>query len=106
RVSLLDFAPTLAELVGLPVHPSVQGRSLLPFEGLDEDRQAFATAGDLREDAVLDGRWKLVEGVRGALLYDVEADPRETADLLAAAQPPAETEWLRGLLRQMRRAAA
>jgi arylsulfatase A-like enzyme len=108
-VQVVDVFPTALEHLGLPVPPGCQGRSLLrPF-----DREAvsewYAAANgfllqpqyrgrfdaDLRSIRV--GRWRLLEDERGRIeLYDVEADPRELAEVSAANSGVVES--LRGLL--------
>ena len=96
NVSLIDVAPTILDLVGFPVPEALDGRSLAPLcWAEDKEREPAATrdALDARPlilhrfengqhlwGAIL-GRWKLIEGPEGALLYDVQADPGETVDL-------------------------
>ncbi|MCB9899010.1 MAG: sulfatase [Planctomycetes bacterium] len=83
-VSSLDLAPTLLELLGLPVPPEMQGRSLLPFEGGHPARPRLSSGGEeLRMDAVLlDGR-KLVTRRRiPRQLYDLRDDPGEASNLI------------------------
>jgi len=91
----IDLAPTLAQLAGLEIPASVEGRSLVPL--LDQSEPAW------REDflveqppyrkqytyaAVRTVRWKYVEnedeeGLRE--LYDLERDPNELDNLLVTA---------------------
>lgn len=95
QVELLDVAPTLLEMAGLPVPGSMQGRSLakqlrdgLP---LPEDRivrseyyAADPTLGNgSRATMVFDGRYKLVvyHGTELGELYDLAEDPGEHRNL-------------------------
>ena len=125
RVSLLDVMPTLAELLGISIPAGlgydVEGRSLVPyfrgepcpprpafaecgqsfFSKLIRRRTSFDVAGRFR--AVLSGDWKLIwtPGQTPDLeyeLYNVRADPDETADLYAPDHP--QVEELRRLLHE------
>ncbi len=98
---LIDLAPTLLELAGVPLDGGawMQGRSLLPrLRGRPgESHYAYAEAGyatDGRwQKAITDGRYKLIYashahdqrflGGRGQpfLLYDLAEDPGELRDL-------------------------
>ena len=109
-VSLVDVAPTLAELLTLPVDPDwlgqLEGRSLVPylrgerlpptpvfaesgqpyFPELLERRVRMNVGGRFR--AVIDGSHKLIwtpgqEPARAFELYDLDADPRELRDIAA-----------------------
>ncbi len=92
-VELVDLAPTLLDVAGLPRHPGMQGRSLWPMltgeAGLDEHRddvyceyynanQRYETPAHLT--MVRAERHKLVvaHGHSTGELYDLEADPNET----------------------------
>jgi hypothetical protein len=93
-VSLVDLAPTVLELVGLPA--SGRGRSLAPlWRGAAEPRPAFVEGQNvraLRADgwAYLrrdDGRLRGADGRRRVVdeeLYDLAADPEQHHDLVAA----------------------
>jgi arylsulfatase A-like enzyme len=110
-VSLIDLAPTLLELAGVPVEArdALQGRSLVPViegrEPVDPSQPIFLfrqhyergfdsgvpVAGE--QYAVRLGDWKLIlgpeEGTRQ--LFDVARDPRERRNL-AAEQPERAAE--------------
>lgn len=83
--SLIDVAPTILELAGLPPPPSWQGRSLLAGRaGVARffTDHAFLQVG-LRQD-----RWKFIHeiGPDRARLYDLDRDPGERNNV-AGAQP-------------------
>lgn len=114
RVSLVDVAPTVLELLGVAAPPEftsrVEGQSLTPWMRHDPPpaRPVFAESGHaffpeavkrrVRNDldgnfrgVVLDG-WKLIwtPFQKGALeweLYDLRADPHETHDLWREDHP-------------------
>jgi arylsulfatase A-like enzyme len=92
RVSTLDVAPTILELLGLPALPGDgpgDGRSLAPLlrgevDTLPERDFVHAVMPDgplslLR--ALVRGRSKLIEGIGVSELYDLVLDPREQRDL-------------------------
>ncbi|HVS17220.1 MAG TPA: sulfatase [Planctomycetota bacterium] len=84
----IDLAPTLLELVGLPVPSVFQGRSLVPLvrgEPLEETVVVSATAWrGIDLVCARKGRWKLiVDRADGSeQLFDLVEDPGETRDLL------------------------
>ena len=99
--SLIDIAPTLARLGGLPPPPDWRGTSLLE---LDRERTLFVFQCDAKLErsaiAILSGDKKLL--VRGDLetpvgAYDLRVDPGERRDLLAD-----EPGWERELLERHR----
>ena len=94
-VGLLDVAPTLVEIAGMPVPERMQGRSLLPIltgatspdhhrefvrceyrDAVDLPNATFATMYRER-------RWKLItyHGLHLGELYDMENDPDEFTSL-------------------------
>ncbi len=88
---LLDLFPTLCDLVDLPTPETVEGRSLAPIirdepDAAGYDNLFFAYMNCQR--AVRDERWKLVEyfgsAERVTQLFDLAADPWETANLASA----------------------
>jgi arylsulfatase A-like enzyme len=79
-VSLVDTAPTVLDLLGLPIPRSYQGGSLL--EG--QSRMAlFCTDYTLGLLGLRDGRWKLIHELESgrSRLYDLAADAAERHDL-------------------------
>ena len=104
RRSHVDLAPTILELMGVPVPADMQGQSLVPeLEGATpESREPILT--ELSEDthnpprrALLAGDWKLIGFERGRYqLFDLAKDPGETRDLAESA--PAELARMKGLM--------
>jgi len=97
RVSLIDFAPTLAELTGGPPLPHWRGRSLLhPADG----RTIFAFQANRGRPGstlavIADGRkWmgyddlEDVRAGRAHAAFDLERDPGEVESLLGSADWP------------------
>ncbi len=81
--SLLDLAPTVADLLALPAPEGWQGVTLLdgaPRAALFFTDYAVGLLGHR------DGRWKLIHEVDSgrSKLFDLEADPGETRDLSGA----------------------
>jgi len=116
-VRTVDLLPTIAQLLGLPVPPGIDGTSLLP--AIDEDRDlalsAYGEAGrsfpGIDRDVYLPGvagkwrmlrtrDWKLIhipDGNAGIdRLYHLAPDPGEFADV--ADQHPERVAELRRLL--------
>ena len=81
-VSLVDTAPTILDLLGLPVPGGYQGRSMLEsVPGM----ALFFTDYSRPLLGLRDGRWKFVyelDTARGRL-FDMERDPAETTDVSA-----------------------
>ncbi|MCU0224977.1 MAG: sulfatase [Acidobacteria bacterium] len=97
RVGLIDLAPTLAELLGLPF-PEARGRSLVPWVRPTAPPPRPREAAIYEIESVFPARaygWAPLFGaVQGTLkfvdaprpeLYDLARDPRETTNLLDAA---------------------
>jgi arylsulfatase A-like enzyme len=101
-VDNLDVVPTLLDYLGVPGE-GLDGVSLRPAIENDRpvQRLAFGNQGDTR--TVTDGAWKLSYDLISdrVRLFDLAADPGETADL--AAKRPEEARRLEAvLLRWMR----
>jgi len=82
-VSLVDVAPTILDLMGLPAAAGYQGRT-----ALDPDPRLalFFTDYSLGLLGLRDGPWKLVHELESgrSKLFDLQKDPRETRDLAAS----------------------
>jgi arylsulfatase A-like enzyme len=81
-VSLLDTAPTLLDLIGLPIPASYEGSSMLDGRA----RMAlFFTDYSLPLVGLRDGPRKFIHDLRSgrSRMFDVELDPDETIDLSA-----------------------
>ncbi len=102
-VSLIDLPPTLLEAAGVPVPPSMQGRSLLPClrsrEAGWRDEVYIEISETQSARALRTHRWKFVVSVQGAdvarattepswpvyteeALYDLAADPHEFVNVI------------------------
>ena len=103
---LLDLFPTLCDLAELPIPETVEGKSLMPAIGEPASTIRttlhFAYKGVQR--AVRAGKHKLIEyaagGKRHTQLFDLEADPYETANLVTR---PEHTETVASLREELRR---
>jgi arylsulfatase A-like enzyme len=93
-VGLIDVAPTLLDLAGLPIPASFSGRSLRAVISGDDDgawleeRPLYVDAPLVKSDvaALRRGPWKLIRSGRRSELYHLGDDPGETRDL-ASRQP-------------------
>jgi arylsulfatase A-like enzyme len=85
-VSLIDTAPTVLDLLGVPVPDGYEGRSLLDGQ---THMALFCTDYSLGFLGLRDGRWKCIHELESgrSRLYDLEADPGERQDL--STQEPA-----------------
>ena len=102
---LIDVAPTILDFLHLPAPPSFAGRSLL--KALDSGKASSPAAvyseSDYSHDAfgwaslrsLRAGKYKYIDAPRPEL-YDLEADPRERRNAIAAH--PAEARSLRDQL--------
>ena len=115
-VALLDVAPTLLDLAGLPVPAEFQGRSLRGLLSGSDDGAWLAERALLSKPPTRGAaRWRCGAARRSscsrratarAELYDLAADPGETRDLAAerperAAALRAELEaWVKQLHRE------
>ncbi len=99
-VSLIDVVPTILEMIGLPIHEGIQGRSLLPL--LAEGGGNGALPGRVihaeldRLYASIRGEEKLIWDTAGGRieLYETSADPEELRDL-SGARVPARAELMK-----------
>lgn len=89
---LLDIAPTIADVLGIPKArtPTFRGRSLLEVSAGGTDRPPRAllcrTVGPQPHYALVGPRYKYMYNMRGAdeQLYDLSRDPGERTDILQA----------------------
>lgn len=87
-VGLIDVTPTLVAAAGLPPLPELRGRSLLAVEPgsrptYSETWSTFIHFGWSELLSAVDGRFHYIAGPKPEL-YDLDADPAETTDLLAS----------------------
>jgi arylsulfatase A-like enzyme len=84
RVSLVDLAPTLLEMLGVPRIEQFQGHSLLPLlAGQEGPRPVFSEKGGAGAALIVGDRKVIVTRRRGgerAELYDLDRDPSEHHD--------------------------
>ena len=85
-VQLLDVAPTVLDLLRIPIPKTFEGRSLL---GLirGEEAEPRGIASEIRNlSSRVEYPWKLIEEQRGEItvraLFNLETDPFETRDVL------------------------
>ncbi len=91
--TMLDVAPTPAEMAGSPRLDQAEGDSLAAVirGGLSKDRTYFYNGLNMRLFAVREGKWKLHVATYSQLglkyfedpmplLFDVDADPGETTN--------------------------
>ncbi|HEV8321368.1 MAG TPA: sulfatase [Myxococcota bacterium] len=87
-VETLDVLPTLMAAAHVSVPPTAQGRDLGPLARAATEVRYVRPAFSFHLDwwrAVRIGVWKLhLRGGKGALLYDLEADPGEKTDVSAS----------------------
>jgi choline-sulfatase len=91
QVQQVDVAPTILDLLGLPVPPVVEGRSLAPWilgdaAGDEPEAEAYSWLDQhgFRAASVTTPAWRLIEDRApnpGRALYDRRADPGERRDL-------------------------
>lgn len=96
----LDVLPTLLECAGVPVPPSVQGRSLLPvLQGASDDVRDSAITEARGWKALRTERYRYVCESSGAEhLWDLERDPGEYCDVAADPDYASALAGLRGQL--------
>jgi len=78
--SLIDTAPTVLDLLGLPIPSTYQGRSLLDSQS---GMALFCTDYSLGLLGLRDGRWKCIHEVDSGrtMLFDLREDSDEKTDL-------------------------
>jgi signal transduction histidine kinase/arylsulfatase A-like enzyme len=103
----IDVAPTILELLDMPIPEKVEGRSLVPLifgEEAGAERYGVAELGDRSIVSLVTREWRLLKNTRdGAVeLYRVVEDPDDQRDL-ADAEPEVLAE-LEQLLEEWRAA--
>jgi len=106
QVRIVDLMPTLLELVGLDIPPTVQGHSLvqlargnhLELAALSETWYPRQHFGWSELTAIRDGRYTFIAAPNREL-YDRQADPGETRNLAAIA--PGRADALERNLREL-----
>jgi len=96
RVSLIDLAPTILEMLSIPPDAQFQGRSLLDrVEPVESSRPVFSEFPLGNRLALVERDQKLMRTQDHEELYDLRRDPEERNDLLRAetagspaARPP------------------
>ncbi len=91
-VYLFDIFPTLFEMIGLPVPPTVDGKSLVPVlkdpKRKMRDGMVYGYRHYMR--ALRTTRWKFIrynaKGVQNRQLFDIVADPWEMKNLAEIAE--------------------
>jgi arylsulfatase A-like enzyme len=101
---LIDIAPTVCGLLGVPPHPSFQGVDLASPAAKVRSRFLVSQTILVRDYGVLVGRHKLIYDADGGryLLFDREADPEERRDV--AKEHPQVVRDLAGRLHAWRKA--
>lgn len=103
--TLEDIAPTILELLGLPIPETAQGLSLVPLILRGEAvRQEMVSQDKIRRSrhALIADGYKLIYDFAGGAveLYDLEGDPGETRNL-SAGHPQRTAALQRRLLAQV-----
>ncbi len=95
---LVDVAPTMLKLLGLPVPASMRGRSLVGelLGRADPERAAFAEVHTKKMVRYRD--WKLIHDYRRSTneLYDLRGDPQERRNLIG--RRPREADQMKARL--------
>jgi len=92
--SAADIAPTVLDLLGVPVDPRMQGASLLPLARTGDAIPSVVASEYGRAYAIRGAHWRYMVGYDDkGVLYDIAADPVETKDVSADA--PLALRYLR-----------
>ncbi len=106
-VSTMDIPATVLELIGAPPMPDDEGKSLVPFMLGDQPPGPPVAFSDFQDDrrVITAGHWKfLLRGNLTSTMFDLQADPRERAQLSSADRPIAR-RYCRTMLSQFLGAA-
>jgi tetratricopeptide (TPR) repeat protein len=109
-VQLVDVAPTLLELAGVPLPPGLDGKSMLALDPAEPPRPVYSESwyprlhfGWSELGSMIEGPWHLIDGPEPEL-YDLDADPGETDNLIGRRAGLAA--WLREQLQAQTREPA
>jgi arylsulfatase A-like enzyme len=91
NVQLLDLAPTILDVFGLPANEQFEGASLLALldgqlHGAFDDRSIYSRGRYTGATALVKGDWKLLKTREAVHLYDIRGDYGETKDLASENQ--------------------
>jgi len=91
NVQLLDLAPTILDVFGLPANEQFEGASLLPLldgrpHGAFDDRSIYSRGRYTGATSLVKGDWKLLKTREAVHLYDILSDYGETKDLASENQ--------------------
>lgn len=97
-ICLSDIFPTLCDLAGIPIPPTVEARSLAPLLRHKAEKIHDFVTGVFTDTQrmICDGSWKYIAypKVHRVQLFDLETDPHELNDLSAEAAHQARREEL------------
>jgi arylsulfatase A-like enzyme len=99
----VDVPPTVLDLLGLPLHPSFQGRSLIAAQSPHDSAYLLVRTPFAHQYGVIHEGHKLIVDRRAgrALLYDLDADPEERREI-SRARPHLTRELTARLFTWMR----
>ncbi|MBN8458192.1 MAG: sulfatase-like hydrolase/transferase [Verrucomicrobia bacterium] len=104
---LYEVYPTMCELVGIPVPPGLDARSLAPvIQGRQAAlRESMFTAYRNCQRAIRDDRWKLIRYplIDKTQLFDLQTDPHEMTDLAGKPESTSKIRELTALLEKTRK---
>jgi iduronate 2-sulfatase len=109
-VQLIDLFPTFCELSQSPLHPTLEGRSLVPLLHQPEMDSAAPAHTIVRREkervlgrSVSTGEFRFIEwdeGNAGTQLYDSKADPKEWKNLSESPDHETKRESMKKLIRR------
>jgi iduronate 2-sulfatase len=109
-VQLIDLFPTFCELAQVPVHSTLEGRSLLPLLGDPLMKSATPAHTIVQREklkimgrSVTTGEFRFIEwdaGKAGTQLYDSRADPNEWKNLTNSPEHQKKLGGMRSLIKR------